>query len=82
MSLVTKINIKDFFLANLTCSHLAKTASNIKNKLILQIHMCRKNLFDQFLDKKLVFNEPLCHYILLRDVKDEQDNIISFKLFG
>lgn len=46
MPLVTKINSKDFFLANLICcSHLTKIVSNIKNKLTLRkIHMFRKTL--------------------------------------
>lgn len=71
--LVTKINFTDFFLVNLTCySHLKKAVSNIKNKLTpRQIHMFRKTLFGYFLDVKLVFNGPLCHYILLKEVDDE-----------
>ncbi|TYK26624.1 Ulp1-like peptidase [Cucumis melo var. makuwa] len=82
MPLVTMINSKDFFLANLTCySHLAKIVSNIKNKLIPKlVYMFRKRIFGYFLDVKLVFNRPLCHYILLREVEDEWDNISSFKI--
>ena len=84
MSLVTKINVKDLLLVNLTCcSHSVKIVSNIKNKLTpRQIHMFRKTLFGHFLDIKPVFNGPLCHYILLRRGDDGQDNIISFKLLG
>ena len=57
--------------------------SNIKNKLTSkQVHMFRKTIFGHFLDAKLVFNGPLYHYILLREVEDEGNNIISFKLLG
>ena len=74
MSLITKIKSKDFFLTNLTCClHLVKTVSNIKKRELTpkQIHMFRKTLFDHFLDVKLVFNGPPCHYILLKEVDDE-----------
>ena len=29
-----------------------------------------------------MFNGPLCHYILLREVDDERNNVINFKLLG
>ena len=82
MPLVIKINSKDFFLVNLTCClHLAKTVSNIKKKFTpKQIDMFKKTIFVHILDVKLVFNGPLCHYILLREVEDERDGVLSFKL--
>ena len=82
MPLITKINTKDFFLANLTyCSHLAKTVSNIKSKLTpRQLYIFRKIFFGHFLDVKLVFNGPMCHYILLGEVEDERDDVTSFIL--
>ena len=47
--------------------------SNIKNKLTpKQLHMFKKKNFDHFLDVKLVFNGPLYHYILLREVEEER----------
>ena len=39
-------------------------------------------MFGHFLDIKLVFNGPLCHYILLREVEDEWEDVVSFKLLG
>lgn len=65
------------------CSHLSKTVSGIKNKLTPRLlHMFRRTIFGYILDVKLVFSGPLCHYILLREVKKRRDNIISFKLYG
>ena len=37
-------------------------------------------MFGPFLNMKLVFNGLLCHYILLREVKDKQDVVILIKL--
>ncbi|TYJ97762.1 Ulp1-like peptidase [Cucumis melo var. makuwa] len=42
--------------------------------------MFKKTIFGHFLDVKFIFNGLLCHYILLREVEDERDNVISFKL--
>lgn len=44
--------------------------------------MFRKTLFGHFLDAKLVSNGHMCHYILLKEVKNEWDDVISFKLLG
>lgn len=44
--------------------------------------MFRKTLFGHFLDVMLVFNGPFCHYILLREVEDERDDLISFRLLS
>ena len=44
--------------------------------------MFRKTIFGHFLDINLVFNGPLCNYILLKEVKDEWNDLISFKLLG
>ncbi|KAA0063898.1 Ulp1-like peptidase [Cucumis melo var. makuwa] len=41
--------------------------------------MFRKTIFGHFMDVKSVFNGLLCHHILLREVEDEPDDIISFK---
>lgn len=46
------------------------------------MYMFRKTMFGHLLDVKLVFNGPMCLYILLREVKDEWEDIISFKLLG
>ena len=34
------------------------------------------------LDIKLVFNRLMYHYILLIEIEDEQEDVISFKLLG
>ncbi|KAA0062375.1 Ulp1-like peptidase [Cucumis melo var. makuwa] len=44
--------------------------------------MFRKTIFGNFLDVKLVFNEPLYHFILLREVEEGRENTNSFKLLG
>ncbi|KAA0032540.1 Ulp1-like peptidase [Cucumis melo var. makuwa] len=44
--------------------------------------MLRKILFGHFLDVKLMFNGLLCRYILLREVDNKQDDVISFKLLS
>lgn len=45
--------------------------------------MFRKIVFGHFLNYvKFVFNGLLCHFILLRVVKERWDDIISFKLLG
>ncbi|XP_022156465.1 uncharacterized protein LOC111023353 [Momordica charantia] len=44
--------------------------------------MFRKTIFGHLLDVDLVFNGPLIHNILLREVEDSTPNTISFNLFG
>ena len=39
-------------------------------------------MFEHFLDVKLVFNRPLCHYILRIEAKNEREDVVSFKLLG
>ena len=34
-------------------------------------------MFGHLLNIKLVFNEPMCHYILPREVENEWDDVIS-----
>lgn len=81
MPLVTKIRNSNIFLPKLTCSHSAKTISNIKNKLTpRQLYMFRKTPFNHFLDIRLMISGSLCHYILLREFEDDRCDIINFKL--
>lgn len=62
---------------------MGKTISNIKNNLTpRQLYVFRQTCFGHCLDLNLVFNEPLCHYILLREVKETKEDTISFKLLG
>ena len=46
------------------------------------MHIFKKTLFDHFLDVKLVFNGLLSRYIFLREMDDEWDYVISFKLLS
>lgn len=39
-------------------------------------------MFEHFLDVKLVSNRPMYDYILSREVEDEREVAISFKLLG
>ncbi|KAL0551780.1 hypothetical protein IC582_010869 [Cucumis melo] len=79
-----KINPSHHFYALLSClSHLEKTTHNIKTKLIPdQLALFRKTKFGHFLDLNIVFNGPLIHYLLLREVEDEGKDCISFLLGG
>ncbi|KAL0557180.1 hypothetical protein IC582_005698 [Cucumis melo] len=79
-----KINHSHHFYSLVSClSHLEKTTHNIKAKLKPdQLALFRKTKFGHFLDLNIVFNEPLIHYLLLREVEDEGKDSISFLLGG
>ncbi|KAL4028015.1 hypothetical protein IC575_011205 [Cucumis melo] len=68
-----KINPSHHFYSLVSClSHLEKTTHNIKAKLKPdQLALFRKTKFGHFLDLNIVFNGPLIHYLLLREVEDE-----------
>ncbi|XP_022156659.1 uncharacterized protein LOC111023508 [Momordica charantia] len=84
MELRQKIDPAIYASANVSClSHLAKTVTAIKGKLApRQLAMFRKTIFGHLLDVDLVFNGPLVHNILLREVEDSTVDSISFNLFG
>ncbi|KAL0536870.1 hypothetical protein IC582_025833 [Cucumis melo] len=79
-----KINPSHHFYSLVSClSHLEKTTHNIKAKLKPdQLVLFRKTKFGHFLDLNIVFNGPLIHYLLLREVEDEGNDSISFLLGG
>ncbi|KAL4030458.1 hypothetical protein IC575_008695 [Cucumis melo] len=79
-----KINHSHHFYSLVSClSHLEKTTHNIKAKLKPdQLALFRKTKFGHFLDLNIVFNGPLIHYLLLREVEDEGKDSISFLLGG
>ncbi|KAL4016539.1 hypothetical protein IC575_024191 [Cucumis melo] len=79
-----KINPSHHFYSLVSClSHLKKTTHNIKAKLKPdQLALFRKTKFGHFLDLNIVFNGPLIHYLLLREVEDEEKDSISFLLGG
>lgn len=70
MALVTKINVSNFFKANVTsCSHMINTAAKIKVKLTsIQLDMVRQTCFGIFLDVNLMWNDSVIYYVLLREV--------------
>ncbi|KAL0551486.1 hypothetical protein IC582_010574 [Cucumis melo] len=79
-----KINPSHHFYALISClSHLEKTTHDIKAKLKPdQLNLFRKTKFGHFLNLNIVFNGPLIHYLLLREVEDEGKDYISFLLEG
>ncbi|KAL4037543.1 hypothetical protein IC575_001140 [Cucumis melo] len=79
-----KINPSHHFYSLVSClSHLEKTTHNIKAKLKPdKLALFRKTKFGHFLDLNIVFNGPLIHYLLLREVEDEGKDSISFLLGG
>ncbi|KAL0537349.1 hypothetical protein IC582_026327 [Cucumis melo] len=79
-----KINPSHHFYSLVSClSYLEKTTHNIKTKLKPdQLALFRKTKFGYFLDLNIVFNGPLIHYLLLREVEDEGKDSISFLLGG
>ncbi|KAL4035781.1 hypothetical protein IC575_004488 [Cucumis melo] len=79
-----KINPSHHFYSIVSClSHLEKTTHNIKVKLKPdQLALFKKTKFGHFLDLNIVFNGPLIHYLLLREVEDEGKDSISFLLGG
>ncbi|KAL0536264.1 hypothetical protein IC582_025207 [Cucumis melo] len=79
-----KVNPSHHFYALVSClSHLEKTTHNIKAKLKPnQLALFRKTKFGHFLDLNIIFNGPLIHYLLLREVEDEGKDCISFLLGG
>ncbi|KAL0546587.1 hypothetical protein IC582_016498 [Cucumis melo] len=79
-----KINPSHHFYSLVSClSHLEKTTHNIKVKLKPnQLALFRKTKFGHFLDLNIVFNGPLIHYLLLKEVEDEGKDSISFLLGG
>ncbi|KAL0534588.1 hypothetical protein IC582_028879 [Cucumis melo] len=79
-----KINPSHHFYSLVSClSHLEKTTHNIKAKLKPdQLALFRKTKFGHFLDLNIVFNGPLIHYLLLKEVEDEGKDSISFLLGG
>ena len=44
--------------------------------------MFRRNVFGRFVDMNIIFNNPLVHYILLREVKDNRGDAMTFDLNG
>ncbi|XP_038887081.1 uncharacterized protein LOC120077257 [Benincasa hispida] len=84
MSKSLKIREVDRFLGQVTClAHVANANKIGKQKLTgRQLEMFKKTVFGRFLDIELVFNSPLIHHMLLREVKKSGMDSISFFVRG
>ena len=71
-----------YFPATVSCM-VHKTSSLIKSKLTTdQMEMFRKTSFGPLLDVDLVFNGQLFHHFLLREVREDSTDSISFNILG
>lgn len=84
MTHVFKVCIEDRFPGQVTSlSHIGNANKVIKNKLTpTQLDMFRRTILGRLVDVDLVFNSPLVHHILLREVMDERPDVMSFDLRG
>ncbi|XP_038880341.1 uncharacterized protein LOC120071983 [Benincasa hispida] len=84
MSKSLKIREVDRFPGQVTClAHVANANKIVKQKLTeRQLEMFKRTVFGRFLDIELVFNNPLIHHMLLREVKNSGMNSISFFVRG
>ncbi|XP_022157016.1 uncharacterized protein LOC111023842 [Momordica charantia] len=78
------IDRNDWFPTTLTnFAHVDKTSTRIKARLTpTQLDMFRQTCFGPILDMDVVFNGPLIHHLLLREVEEPRQDVISFDLFG
>ena len=71
-----------YFPATVSCM-VHKTSSLIKSKLTTdQMEMFRKTSFGPLLNVDLVFNGQLFHHFLLREVREDSTDSISFNILG
>ena len=66
-------------------SHIGITNKIVKEKLIAtQLYLFKKTVFGRFVEIDIIFNNPLVHHILLREVHDQNSNVESmyFNLSG
>ena len=71
-----------YFPTTVSCM-VHKTSSLIKSKLTTdQMEMFRKTSFGPLLNVDLVFNGQLFHHFLLREVREDSTNVISFNILG
>ncbi|XP_038896598.1 uncharacterized protein LOC120084856 [Benincasa hispida] len=84
MSKSLKIHEVDRFSGQVTClAHVANANKIVKQKLTgRQLEMFKKTVFGPFLDIELVFNNPLIHHMLLRELKKPGIDSISFFVRG
>ena len=55
----------------------------MKEKLTAtQLALFKKKIFGRFVDMDIMFNSPLIHYVLLREVEGNRGNAMTFDLNG
>ncbi|XP_038885907.1 uncharacterized protein LOC120076213 [Benincasa hispida] len=80
-----KIPPHDRFLGQATSIsfHIGTTNKIVKEKLTpTKLALFRKMVFGRFVDMDIIFNSPLVHYILLREVEDDRKDAMTFNLNG
>ncbi|XP_038904295.1 uncharacterized protein LOC120090649 [Benincasa hispida] len=78
-----KIPPQDRFLGQTTSLsfHIRTINKVVKEKLTpTQLALFRKTVFRRFMDIYIIFNSPLAHYILLREVEDNRNDAMKFNL--
>ncbi|XP_038889082.1 uncharacterized protein LOC120078991 [Benincasa hispida] len=69
--------------ATRSSSHNGTTNKIVKEKLTpTQLALFRKIVFGRFVDLDIIFNSPLVHCILLREVEDHRKDSMAFDLNG
>ncbi|XP_038904309.1 uncharacterized protein LOC120090663 [Benincasa hispida] len=64
-------------------SHISMANKIVKEKLTpIQLALYKKMVFGRFIDTDIIFNSPLVHYILLREVVDDRKDAMTFNLNG
>ncbi|XP_038875066.1 uncharacterized protein LOC120067593 [Benincasa hispida] len=84
MSKALKIREADRFPGKvMSLAHVANANKIVNEKLTKrQLKMFKRIAFGRFVDIELVFNNPLIHHMLLREVKKQGANSISFFIRG
>ncbi|XP_038887207.1 uncharacterized protein LOC120077396 [Benincasa hispida] len=64
-------------------SHIGTTNKIVKEKLTpTMLALFKKTIFGRFIDMDIIFNSPLVHYILLREVENHRKDAMTFDLNG
>lgn len=77
-----KIVVQDCFPSQATnlSSHTEIANRILKEKLMeRQLDMFKRIVFGRYMDMDIVFNSPLVHRILLKEVKTNNNDVMSFE---
>ncbi|XP_038896437.1 uncharacterized protein LOC120084700 [Benincasa hispida] len=67
----------------ISLAHIANANKIVKEKLMpMQLAMFRRTVFGRFVDVDMVFNNPIVHHMLLREVKRTKSDLMSFSVCG